>query len=232
MPLSDRQVYLKDFDSLVQRVHKDDYKFKRITEMTAVMKLEVSSTFYLHIRFTGNYDRGCGFTFNIHDDKREKIYTIDFRFNTKNRYRTLIQNYKFNSVWGKEAVSNLTDLARENDIYVSITDKYFEVTINNMEVTPKLGVLLERLHQYPKIQIIENGICIQFDVEKSFMRNGGRSIHNSIHFLWGTIPAMYFLIMDRPEGTAQEFILYKHEPVGRVSVQIYRTKPDEGVVRY
>ena len=179
---SEDQTKFTDFDL------KDSILFNGGMEevMTTNMKLEVSSSFYIHALFTGNYDRGCGFTFNIVDNNDENIFHLDFRLNNKNAYRKVIQSSKFNGRWGYGLRTELPDLAREADIYLTVTDEYFEVTMNNIEILPKYKVNLSRLHMFKGIKIIQYGKCIQFDKIKSYMRNGGNSFFSllCIQFLF------------------------------------------------
>ena len=143
--------------------------------LSSSMKLKVSSTFYLRLLFSGNYDQGCGLTFNIMDKNRENIYHLDFRFNVKNRYRQIIQTDKFNGKWGKESFeSDIPDLVKENEIFVSVTDEYIELTMNNIEITPKFPVNLSRLSSFKDIYINILGGCIQLDMRSSYMSNRGQ----------------------------------------------------------
>ena len=112
------------------------------------MKLEISSTFYFKMLFTGNYDRGCGFTFNIMDIIDENIYHLDVRCNNKNRYRTMIQADKRNGKWSDGVTMKLPDLRKENDVYVSVTDKYYELTMNSIEIKPKFATDRTRLSSF------------------------------------------------------------------------------------
>ena len=160
---------LVDFNSL-----EKIYTVSHIYFLSSEMKLKVSSTFYLRLLFSGNYDQGCGLTFNIMDNNRENIYHLDFRFNIKNRYRQIIQTDKFNGKWGKESFeSDLPDLVKENDIFVSVIDEHIEVTINNIKITPKFPVNLSRLSSFKYISIRVSGGCIQLDKRSSYMSNRG-----------------------------------------------------------
>ena len=163
-----------DFDSREQRVQKSGYRYVRYI-LYPEMKLKVSSTFYLRLLFSGNYDQGCGFTFDIMDKtgSGESIYHLDLRFNTKNRYRKVIQNDKFDGDWGREKVADIPDLVKENDIFVSFTDKHIEVTINNIEITEKFQVNLSRLSSFKYLNIVIYGSCIQLDRASSYMSNRG-----------------------------------------------------------
>ena len=87
-------------------------------------------------------------------------------------------NYKFvvaNNLIGYmgESTTDLPDLARETGIYLTVTDKYYEVTINNIEITPKFKIDLSRLHTYKGINVKYYGECLRFDKDKSYMRKGG-----------------------------------------------------------
>ena len=143
------------------------------------MKLEVSSTLFLRVLFSGNYERGCGFAFNILDDTRQNLYHLDFRLNIKHRYRRLIQASKFNGTWGyktKEIDTKLPDLTKDNGIYIRLTDKYYEVTVNNIAVTSKFPIHLERLHTFKRLMVFYYGSCIRIDLNTSYMKNGGNDL--------------------------------------------------------
>lgn len=155
--------------------NKEEYAFiKQTLTFYPNMKLEVSSIFYFKMLFTGNYDRGCGFTFNIMDNNTENIYHLDMRFNIKNSYRTLKQSEKLNGYWlGVEVSTDLPDLRKENDIFVSITDEYFKLTINNIEITPKLATKLTRLSSFNHLKFIAWGHCAKVSITNSYMSNEG-----------------------------------------------------------
>ena len=167
--LSEEKLALADFNSY-ERKYTASHRYI----LSSDMKLRVSSTFYLRLLFSGNYDQGCGLTFNIMDKNGEYIYHLDLRLNTKNRYRQIIQTDKFNGKWGKESFeSDLPNLVKENDIFVSVTNKYVKVIINNIEITPKFPVNLSRLSSFKEINFRVLGGCIQLDRERSYMSNRG-----------------------------------------------------------
>ena len=136
--------------------------------------MAISSTFFIKAMFSGNYDAGCGMTFNIIDT--DVIYHLDFRLNTKGAYRKLIQASRWNGRWAykiPEMRSDLPDLALENDIIVLVTDEYFEMTVNNIMISPKFAIDLERLYNYKGVNLVYRGECIWVDLQKSYMTNGG-----------------------------------------------------------
>ena len=137
------------------------------------MKLEVSSTFYLRIIFSGNYDLGCGMTFALLDKKHEKIYSVDLRCNNKNRYRFISLNKKHDGKWGEGARADMPDLERENDFYITVTDSHYRLTINNIEITPKVVSDLWRLSTFKEIRIWAYGNCLSLDRNSSYMSNEG-----------------------------------------------------------
>ena len=144
------------------------------TNMYTNLSMDISSTFFLKTMFTGSYDEYCGMTFDILDT--DVMYHLDFRLHMKGTYRQLIQASKWNGQWGykiPETRSPLPDLALENDIIVLVTDEYFEVTINNIMITPKFPSDLDRLYNYKGISLGTFGECIFVDIEKSYMTNGG-----------------------------------------------------------
>ena len=141
------------------------------------MKLEVSSTFYLRIIFSGYYDRGCGMTFALLDKKHEKIYSVDLRCNNKDRYRFISLNKKHNGKWGQGARSDMPDLKRENDIYVTVTDTHYQLSINNIEIIPKVVSDLWRLPTFKEIRLWVYGNCLFLDRSRSYMSNEGMSGH-------------------------------------------------------
>ena len=163
---------LIDFNLVETIFRKGGYRHVLSSEM----KLKISSTFYLRLLFSGNYDQGCGCTFNIMDKNRDNIHHLDFRFNNKNRYRKLIQNYKFNGKWGSEIMSDMPDLVKVNDIFISITDKHIEVTINNIGITPKFPVDLSRLSSFKDIHFLAWGNCVELDRRESYMSNRGNCV--------------------------------------------------------
>ena len=149
------------------------------------MILSVSSTFYIRAMFTGNYDKGCGFEFNVMDANNDYLLHLDVQLNNKNRYRKLIQASKLDGKWGyfrEEVSTDLPDLAKENEIYVLVTEKYYVVTINKIEITEKFEVDLERLQSYWGIAIQHFGECIRVDLNNSYMANAGlyNSLYNSL----------------------------------------------------
>ena len=144
------------------------------TNMYTNISMKISSTLFLKAIFTGDYDKGCGMTFNIIDT--DVMYHLDFRLNYKGDYRKLIQASRWNGQWGyryPELRSILPDLALENDIIVLVTDENFEVTVNNIMITPKFGTILERLHNYKGVSLGYSGDCIRLDLNRSYMTNGG-----------------------------------------------------------
>ena len=161
------------------------------------MKLEISSTFYFKMLFTGNYDRGCGFTFNIMDINDENLYHLDVRCNNKNSYRTMIQADKRHGKWSDGVTMKLPDLRKENDVYVSVTDKYFELTINSIEIKPKFATDLTRLSSFKYFLFYSWGNCIQLHAANSYMSNEGQNTqtnlalqgHSSFYFF-----SFYFLV--------------------------------------
>ena len=168
--ISEEKLALVDFNLIEKILPRGGLRYI----LSSDMKLRVSSMFYLRLLFSGNYDQGCGLTFNIMDNNRENIYHLDFRFNIKNRYRQIIQTYKFNGKWGKESFESvLPDLVKENDIFVTVTDEHIEVTINNIKITPKFPVNLSRLSSFKDIYINILGSCIQLDMRSSYMSNRG-----------------------------------------------------------
>ena len=147
------------------------------------LSMDISSTFFLKTMFSGNYDDGCGMTFNILDT--DVMYHLDFRLDMKGSYRELIQASKWNGQWGykiPEIRSTLPDLALENDIIVLVTDEYFEVTVNNIVIKPKFGSDLERLYNYKGISLRIFGECVWVDLQQSFMTNGGKLFIFSLDF--------------------------------------------------
>ena len=143
------------------------------TNMYTNLTMDISSTFFLKTMFSGNYDDGCGMTFDIIDT--EVMYRLEFRLDIKGDYRKIVQkselgfwDYKF-----PEITSVSPDLALENDIIIFVTDEYFEVTVNNIMITPKFGSDLERLYNYKGISLITYGECVWVDLERSYMTNGG-----------------------------------------------------------
>ena len=140
------------------------------------MALSISTMFYIRATFTGNYDRGCGLAFNIMDARNDYLLHLDFRLNNKNRYRKLIQASKLNGKWGyfrEEINTDLPDLAKENEIYVSVTDRYYEVTVNDVKITEKFEVDLRRLESFWGIAVQHFGECIRVDLNRSYMANSG-----------------------------------------------------------
>ena len=167
--ISGKKLSLADFN-LEEKIYTGSHRYI----LSSDMKLKVSSTFYLRLLFSGNYDQGCGFTFNIMDKNGENIYHLDLRLNIKNRYRQIIQTEKLNGEWGKESFeSDIPDLVKENDIFVSVTYKHIEVTINNIKISPKFPVNLSRLSSFKEINLRVVGGCIQLDRQSSYMSNRG-----------------------------------------------------------
>ena len=153
---------------------------QRRQDMTTDMVLEVSSTFYIRALFTGYYDRGCGFTFNLLDEKT--MYHLDFRLNNKLRYRKLIISSQYlDDSWAEELEADLPDLARVNEIFLTLTEKYYKVTINKREIPLKFSIDLKRLRNYKGIRMKHYGKCIQVDRNRSYMTNGG---NESFHLKW------------------------------------------------
>ena len=145
------------------------------TNMYTNLTIDISSTFFLKTMFSGNYDDGCGMTFNIYDT--DVMFHLDFRLDMKGSYRKLIQSSKWDGKWGYKIPgisSSLPDLALENDIIVLVTDEYFEVTVNNIMITPKFGSDLERLYNYKGISLKIYGECVWVDLQQSYMTNGGK----------------------------------------------------------
>ena len=145
------------------------------TNLYTNLTMDISSTFFLKTMFSGNYDDGCGMTFDILDT--DIMFHLDFRLDMKGDYRKLLQSSKWDGKWGYKIPrisTPLPDLALENDIIVLVTDEYFEVTVNNIMITPKFGSDLERLYNYKGISLKTYGGCVWVDLKKSYMTNGGR----------------------------------------------------------
>ena len=154
------------------------------TNMYSNLSMAISSTFYLKTIFTGNYDSGCGMEFNIIDT--DIMYHLDFRLNVKGDYRKLIQASRWNRRWKGHTEAKLPDLAPENDIIVLVTDKYYEVTVNNIMITTKFETDMERVYNYRGVSLVFAGDCIWIDLKKSYMTNGGKlsCILNPHQLLW------------------------------------------------
>ena len=152
----------------------NDSDVHRKQVFTTDMVLEVSSTFYIHALFTGNYDKGCGLTFNLVDNDDYSMYHLDFRLHNKHSYKKLIVGSKIGAnKWSEGFEANLPDLARENEIYVLVTEKYYVLTINRKEIEQKFEVDLNRLRRYKGIMIKYYGKCMHILTNKSYMTNGG-----------------------------------------------------------
>ena len=176
--ISERREKFTNFE--LKESNYSDVQRKQV--FTTDMVLEVSSTFYIHALFTGNYDKGCGFTFNLVDNDDYSMYHLDFRLNNKKRYRKLIVSSKISaSKWAEGFDANLPDLARENEIYVLVTEKYYVLTINRKEIEQKFEVDLNRLGRYKGIMMKYYGKCMHILTNKSYMTNGGNDCFISDH---------------------------------------------------
>jgi hypothetical protein len=158
----------------VSKEQNHSYDGLRTLEMWTDMKLEVSSTFYFHALFNGNYERGCGFTFNLVDQNENSMFHLDFRLNNKDRYRKLIISSElYENFWFGGFQYDLPDLAPTNTIFLILTEKYYELTINYKKMKSELRINLRRLQDYEKIRMRYYGKCMEIDFDKSYMANGG-----------------------------------------------------------
>lgn len=177
---SERRQFFSEFTMKKETVFTGSM-LKLRQEMTTDMALEVSSTFYLSTQFDGNYSKDCGMTLNIMDLKQEPIFHLDFRFNMKNRYRRLVRASKYNGEWTEgDYEVDLPDLAKENGIYVLVTEESFLVTVNKILLEPNFPVNLERLFDYDGIMLNFYGHCVAVDLTRSYMTNGGKCACNNV----------------------------------------------------
>ena len=138
-------------------------------------ELHISSIFYANLIFNGLYEEGCRLSFNIVDE--EIMFHLDFRFNFGNAYRQVIQNSILNNRWGyiyEESRTNLPDFRLQNDVFILVTSKYYEVTVNGIAIEPRFPVDLDRLYDYRGIQFGVQGSCATIDMKKSYLADGGR----------------------------------------------------------
>jgi hypothetical protein len=145
-------------------------------KMFTPQTLDVSTTFYLEVQFSGHFDEGCGLTFSLLD--HEEIFTFgifayDFCYK-----KQLIQNSRLNGKWKLTTFENiaipLPDLKLYNEIVVLVTGKQYELTINGKEIEPKIEVDIERLRNFKGINIDEQGNCFKVDPRKSSVANRGK----------------------------------------------------------
>ena len=156
--------------------------------------LTVSSTFYLEILFSGKYEYGCWLNFNIvGNDEYHYIFSIFMILHTDNtefsdtNYRDLYQTSSSKrGIYEKKIKTRVPALGRVNKVYILITEDNYEVTINNVVVTPKFPIDRERLHNYRGLKIYQHGTCLSIDIGQSYMANGGKSASPSL-----VIPIFY-----------------------------------------
>jgi hypothetical protein len=133
--------------------------------------IDMVTTFHLKVLFTGEYEEGCGLSFSILDS--EEMFTLDLRLNDIYCYdKEIFQNTRFNGKWKKSKTENIPDIALVNDMYVRVTKEHFKVTINNVEVDPKVEVDLVRLTKFRGVNFSHRGNCINVDLENSHMIKG------------------------------------------------------------
>ena len=145
------------------------------TKMYTNQKLSISSMFYIKVMFTGRYNTGCGLAFNILDT--DIMYHLDFRLNNKGDHKKLVQASRWNGEWSyrtPQLTSELPKLEKENDIVVLVTDKYFQVAVNNDMIAQKFPIDMKRLYDYNGVSIeLYAEQCIWVDLQKSYMTHGG-----------------------------------------------------------
>ena len=109
------------------------------------------------------------------DRNAENLFHLDFRLNVKWGYRKLVQSSRLNRKWAymSRVISDLPDFAKENEVYIRVTDTHYEVTINNIAVTPRFPVHLTRFPSFKTIMLAYSGKCIRIDKNASYMKNGG-----------------------------------------------------------
>ena len=131
--------------------------------------LSIATTFYIRAMFTGNYETGCGLTFKILDTSI--IYRL--HLNVDGNDKKVVQTSFWDGKWAPMKLAELPDLLRQNDIVVLVTNKHFEVTINDIMITRKFPIDLKRLDNYRGAKINYSGKCIRADLKNSYMTNGG-----------------------------------------------------------
>ena len=135
-------------------------------------EMDTFTAFYLRVLFTGVYEEGCGLSFNIWDT--EEMFTLDLKLNDADCYdKKLIQNSRVHGKWeyiGNEI--NLPDLEKINAIHVLATNNLYEVKVNNIQMSPKVKVDLERFREFRGVSIEQRGSCIEVDLARSYMKKG------------------------------------------------------------
>ena len=165
-------LYLLDTFSIFaeerQPLDKLDIKGKNLL---SDQTLDMFTTFYLKISFTGEYEEGCGLSFSIMDP--EEMFFLDLRLNDDCYDKYLIQNSRFHGKWKFSGNKiDLPDLGKVNEIYVLVASNFYEVVVNNVKVSPKVKVDLDRLMKFKGVSIDERGSCIKVDLERSYMMKG------------------------------------------------------------
>ena len=170
---------LSEFDRITT-TSEGDIKYTLSTDM----QLTNSTIFFLSIKFSGSYEKGCGATFNIVDTNGESMCHIDFRIYIKNQYRKIVQDSKLNGEWGwvtgKDIITDLPDLSKVSEIFVVVTPTVYEVSINNVVLEPQLPVDMSRFDMFRGLTVRMYETCFTVDLEKSYMNNGGTYVNKNL----------------------------------------------------
>ena len=133
-------------------------------------KPQIGSEFVFSINFDEIENEPCATTFNIMDT--EQMYHLNFRINSVNERRRIVQNSDRNENWGDEVNSAMPNILLVNEVFVEIApENYYKLTWNGEEISTRFPVDLERIPNFKYLSLRYEGSCFTIDLEKSHIRD-------------------------------------------------------------
>ena len=136
-------------------------------KMYTPLPVQIGTSFFLHVTFSGTYPHGCGFNFYIKDTT--SIYVADFRLNYRGMYKQLLQDYQTN-IWMAASVESLELKAGTNNVEIKVNGDFFRVWVNGVQFQVVVSVDPDRLSKYSHFEVGQPlPSCVSVDLQKSFV---------------------------------------------------------------
>ena len=179
-------------DSVIEVSDDNDIKY-----LYTDIRPSTSTKYFLKVIFNEDYDSECRASFNIMAGNDDFIYHLDFRVKYGAYHKTIVQDSMLHGSWGytrgETVITDMPDLLESNELTILISDRVYEVAINGRLIEQQLVSNVKRLDSYAFLQI--NGVesCLYFDLERSYIQNGGNVTNN----LLLSLVSNYKLIIQR-----------------------------------
>ncbi|KAL5260641.1 hypothetical protein ACHWQZ_G010705 [Mnemiopsis leidyi] len=136
-------------------------------KMYTPLPVQIGTSFFLHVTFSGTYPHGCGFNFYIKDTT--SIYVADFRLNYRGMYKQLLQDYQTHT-WMAASVESLELKAGTNNVEIKVNGDFFRVWVNGVQFQVVVSVNPDRLSEYSHFEVGQPlPSCVSVDLQKSFV---------------------------------------------------------------